>query len=59
MRRLAAATGVTVFGGILKLDLDTVALRQITNMLVDRFFRAPPANDSGAPAVDSGPPSQP
>ena len=57
MRRLAAATGVTVFGGILKLDLDTVALRQITNTLVDRFFRAPPANDSGGPANDSGAPA--
>ena len=44
-RRIAAAMPVTVFNGIVKLDLDTVALRQITGAVVDRYFRVPPNSD--------------
>ena len=38
-RRLVAAMPLTVFNGIVKLDLTTVALQQITGAFVDRFYR--------------------
>jgi len=61
VRRVQAAMRVTLFNGIVKLDLDTLALRQITGAIVDRYYRMPPDStptpppDTNAPADNGSP----
>jgi hypothetical protein len=53
-RRVQAAMPVKAFGGIVMLDLDTIALRQITGAVIERYYRKMPKNDAGAPANPGG-----
>lgn len=46
-RRIQAAMPVKVFGGIVMLDLDTIALRQITAAVIERYYRKVPKDSTG------------
>ena len=39
LSRIRAATQMTVFGGVVQMNLDTTSLRQITGALVDGYYR--------------------
>ncbi len=41
-RRIQSATEMTVFGNVVRLDLDTADLRTITTAIVDLYMRQPP-----------------
>src|SRR5262249_10149578 len=56
-RRIADATALTVFGNVVRLDLDTVRLREITTTLIERYYRKPPDDDKTPPAPSGGAPA--
>jgi hypothetical protein len=40
--RIKNASAATVFGRVLRFDLDTTDLRDITGAVIDRYFKQPP-----------------